>query len=86
MADPEGLPGGPHLSAASRMFLHHLLGLHLRRPSSRFDPRAHVAPSGLYKQTLAPLPGGIKSFKIKSPRAKNPNLLRAPLVSRALAS
>jgi hypothetical protein len=28
--------------------------LHLRRSLSRFDPRAHVASSGLYKQTLAP--------------------------------
>jgi hypothetical protein len=53
------VPGGPHLSAASRMFIHRLLGLHLRYSLSRFDPMAHVAPSGLYKQPPAPLPGAI---------------------------
>jgi hypothetical protein len=41
------------------MFLHRLLGLHLRHSLSRFDPMAHVTPSGLYKQTPAPLSGAI---------------------------
>jgi hypothetical protein len=46
-------------SAASRMFLHRLLGLYLRRSLSWFDSRAHVAPFGLYKQTSAPISGAI---------------------------
>lgn len=45
--------GGPCL-LASRSFLHRLLGLHPRRPSSQFDPRAHVAPPRLYNQALPP--------------------------------
>jgi hypothetical protein len=46
--------GGPRASA-SGMFLHRLLGSHLHRSSSRFDPRAHVGPPRLYKETPAPL-------------------------------
>jgi hypothetical protein len=48
------VPYGAHLSGASRMFLHCLLGLHVRRSLSRFDPRAHVAPPGLYIQATPP--------------------------------
>jgi hypothetical protein len=40
---------------ASKIFLHHLSRLHLHRSLSWFDPRDHVGPSGLYKQTPAPL-------------------------------
>ena len=32
------------------------LRLHLHRPLSRFDPRAHYGRSGLYKQPYTPLP------------------------------
>jgi hypothetical protein len=42
-----------HLLGASRMFLHCLLGLHLRHSLSRFNPRARVAPLG-YKYRPAP--------------------------------
>jgi hypothetical protein len=41
---------------SSRMFLHHLLGLHPRHSLSQFDPRAHVGPSGPYKETPSPPP------------------------------
>jgi hypothetical protein len=75
--------GGPRLST-SEMFLHRLHRLHLHCSSSRFDSRAHVGPFGLYKKTPAPLRH--KSFEIKSSRVRNPNILRAPIVSRALAS
>jgi hypothetical protein len=44
---------GPRLSA-SEMFLYRLPRLHLCRPSSRSNPRAHIGPSRLYKETLAP--------------------------------
>jgi hypothetical protein len=45
---------GPRLSA-SGMLLHHLPRLHLYRSLSRFDLRAHVGSSGLYKETPTPL-------------------------------
>jgi hypothetical protein len=41
------VPYGAYLLGASRMFLHRLLGLHLRHSLSRFDLRARIAPSGL---------------------------------------
>jgi hypothetical protein len=66
----------PCLSAYG-MFLQPTPRLHLRHPSSQFDPRAHVPPSGLYNQVLPP--GGI-IHHTKSFRARNPSLLRAPLV------
>jgi hypothetical protein len=44
------IPYGAHLLGASRMFLHHLLGLHIRHSLSQFDPRAQIAPLGLYIQ------------------------------------
>jgi hypothetical protein len=47
------VPYGVHLLGASKMFLHRLLGLHLRRSLSRFDPRARVAPPGLQIQALS---------------------------------
>jgi hypothetical protein len=69
-AGPERPPGGagrphPYVSQSlamapsppsSGIFLHHLLRLHPRCSLSRFDPRAHVGPSRLYKKTPAPLP------------------------------
>jgi hypothetical protein len=56
LAPPIGRPaprGGPRLSA-SRTFLLPTPRLHLRRPSSRFDPRAHVGPLVLYNQAWTP--------------------------------
>jgi hypothetical protein len=60
-AEPKGLPPvcrlapyGPTCQPASRKFLHRILGLHLRRSLSLFDPRVHVISSGLYKQAPAP--------------------------------
>jgi hypothetical protein len=53
------------------------LRLHLRCSLSRFDPRAHIASSGLYKQTLAPLRH--KSFE----KTETLIILRAPIVSSA---
>jgi hypothetical protein len=52
-----------------RLYLHYSL--------SWFDPRAHVANSRLYKQTLTPL--GHKSFE----KTETLIILKAPLVSRA---
>jgi hypothetical protein len=61
VAEPKGLPPvcypvpcGPTCQPASRRFLHRILGLHLRRSLSPFDPRIHVVSSGLYKQAPAP--------------------------------
>jgi hypothetical protein len=53
---------------ASRVFLHHLLGSISTLRLSRFDPRAYVQPSGLYKDP-APPSWSIKSFKIFSWRS-----------------
>jgi hypothetical protein len=55
---PTTMPPGPlwgPLLGAFRMFLHRLLGLHLRRSLSRFDPRAQIAPLGIYIQACTPL-------------------------------
>jgi hypothetical protein len=48
------VPCGAYLSRASRIFLHRLPRLHLRRSLNQFDPRAHIAPPGLYIQACTP--------------------------------
>jgi hypothetical protein len=56
----------PHLQASeppsptcqslfATLILHHLVGCIYAITLSQFDPRAHVASSGLYKQAPAPL-------------------------------
>jgi hypothetical protein len=59
------------------MFLHRLLGLHPHCSLSRFDPRAYVGPSGLYKETPALLKA--KSFE----KIETLIILRDSLIFRA---
>jgi hypothetical protein len=55
---------------ASGMFLQLTPRLHLRRSSSWFDLRAHVHPTGLYKEIPAPLPEAIPKTLIHISHSK----------------
>jgi hypothetical protein len=73
-ADPTYRPPSPPWGDTSMSFWSILLlppRMHLSRTSTRFDPRAHVGPPGLYKETVAPLEG-IKSFRDQAIQSQKP--------------
>jgi hypothetical protein len=61
--------------------------MYLNRTSSRFDPRAHVGPPGLYKKTPAPLKASSHQVIWRSSHLKTETLIpQSSSSSRALAS